>query len=227
MGTDQKREFKGVWIPKDIWLCKELSALDRVMLAEISSLDGEEHHCTASNEYFSEFCGVGIATITRSISRLRDLGYIEISMAEGRYRIISVLDDCPGIRNEHHQNDYPNQNDEAAQSKRLAINIDNNKKEELPNGNSKKEKPNSTNSSRFTPPTVEEVSAYCKERSNGIDPEHFIDFYASKGWYVGRSKMKDWKAAVRNWEHKHKTEQAKAKEEATNNVSRPKYKTWN
>lgn len=53
---------------------------------------------------------------------------------------------------------------------------------------------------RFTPPTVEEVRAYCLERSNGIDPQRFVDFYASKGWMVGRNKMKDWQAALRNWE---------------------------
>ena len=53
---------------------------------------------------------------------------------------------------------------------------------------------------RFTPPTVEEVRAYCEERNNGIDPERFVNFYSSKGWMVGKNKMKDWKAAVRTWE---------------------------
>lgn len=53
---------------------------------------------------------------------------------------------------------------------------------------------------RFTPPTVEEVQAYCQERRNNIDPEQFVDFYASKGWKVGNNSMKDWKACVRTWE---------------------------
>jgi hypothetical protein len=53
---------------------------------------------------------------------------------------------------------------------------------------------------RFTPPTLEEVAAYCKERNNNIDPQHFIDYYTSNGWQVGKNKMKDWKAAVRTWE---------------------------
>ena len=52
----------------------------------------------------------------------------------------------------------------------------------------------------FTPPTVEEVKAYCDERKNGIDPQCFIDFYSAKGWMIGSNKMKDWRAAVRNWE---------------------------
>ena len=53
---------------------------------------------------------------------------------------------------------------------------------------------------KFIPPTVEEVSAYCKERNNGVVAERFVDFYACKGWMVGKNKMKDWRAAVRNWE---------------------------
>lgn len=52
----------------------------------------------------------------------------------------------------------------------------------------------------FIPPTVEEVSAYCTERDNSVDAEAFVDFYASKGWMIGKNKMKDWKAAVRTWE---------------------------
>lgn len=59
---------------------------------------------------------------------------------------------------------------------------------------------------RFVPPTVEEVSDYCRERGNGVSAQHFVDFYASKGWMVGKNKMKDWKAAVRNWEQRRKAE---------------------
>lgn len=55
----------------------------------------------------------------------------------------------------------------------------------------------------FTPPTIEEVAAYCKERGNNIDPKHFIDKNQSIGWVVGRNRtpVKDWKAVIRTWEH--------------------------
>lgn len=53
---------------------------------------------------------------------------------------------------------------------------------------------------RFTPPSLDEVREYCKERKNTVDPETFVDFYTSKGWKVGNQPMKDWKAAVRTWE---------------------------
>ncbi len=57
-----------------------------------------------------------------------------------------------------------------------------------------------TNRQRFVPPTLEEVTAYVSERKSKVIPQAFIDFYESKGWMVGKNKMKDWKAACRNAE---------------------------
>lgn len=62
---------------------------------------------------------------------------------------------------------------------------------------------------RFTPPTAEEIQAYCTEKHYTINPEHFIDYYESNGWKVGRNSMKDWKAAVRNWARRDKENQPK------------------
>ncbi len=59
-------------------------------------------------------------------------------------------------------------------------------------------------SARFAPPSLDEVKAYCKERGNTVDPQHFVDYYQSNGWKVGRNPMKDWKAAVRSWEQREK-----------------------
>lgn len=55
---------------------------------------------------------------------------------------------------------------------------------------------------RFSPPSVAEVAAYCRERGNTLDAQRFVDFYASKGWRVGNSPMKDWQAAIRTWEQR-------------------------
>ena len=56
----------------------------------------------------------------------------------------------------------------------------------------------------FTIPTISEVENYCIERKNTIDAESFINFYDSKGWMVGKNKMKDWRACVRTWEMREK-----------------------
>ena len=53
---------------------------------------------------------------------------------------------------------------------------------------------------RFQPPQVEEVIAYCEERGNNVDAQRFVDYYTANGWKVGKNAMKDWKAAVRTWE---------------------------
>ena len=61
------------------------------------------------------------------------------------------------------------------------------------------------NNNIFKKPTIEEVRNYCNERKNSVNSNNFIDFYESKGWMIGKNKMKDWKAAIRNWERNQKT----------------------
>ena len=55
---------------------------------------------------------------------------------------------------------------------------------------------------RFQKPSLDEIRAYCNERGNSVDPVKFFNFYESKGWMVGKSPMKDWKASVRTWEQR-------------------------
>ena len=64
--------------------------------------------------------------------------------------------------------------------------------------------PRESRTKRFTPPTVDEVSEYCQKSGYVVDPQRFVDFYASKGWKVGKESMKDWEAAVRNWANRDK-----------------------
>ena len=58
------------------------------------------------------------------------------------------------------------------------------------------------NKRKFEKPSIEEIKEYCKERNNGINANRFYDFYESKDWYVGKNKMKDWKACIRTWEQR-------------------------
>ena len=60
------------------------------------------------------------------------------------------------------------------------------------------------------PPSIKDVKDYCDERQNGIDPQHFIDYNETRGWFVGKSKMKDWKAAIRTWEKNQKDKSDKS-----------------
>lgn len=97
----QDRDFKGVWIPKEIWLNNELSVLEKALFAEIDSLDGEDG-CYASNDYFMEFFNVSESTITRGISKLKSLGYIDSVQIGGRSRVLRVVK----MTTQGSQNDY-------------------------------------------------------------------------------------------------------------------------
>lgn len=81
-----------------------------------------------------------------------------------------------------------------------------------------KEKTPTESKRKFSPPSLEEVQEYCRQRKNTVKPEAFVDFYTSKGWMVGKTPMKDWKAAVRNWEHHEKPAAEPEKEDPYANV---------
>lgn len=73
------------------------------------------------------------------------------------------------------------------------------------------EKEKESKRKRFTPPSVDEVREYCNEINATISPEAFVDYYAAQGWVYGKSgkQMKDWKAAVRNWQRREKPQEEK------------------
>lgn len=82
-------------------------------------------------------------------------------------------------------------------------------KERIPLKGDKKESEEDASLPRFRRPTLEDVTAYCEERGNGVDPQRFISYYDSVGWKVGKTPMKDWRAAVRTWEAKEKKKSGK------------------
>ena len=79
-----------------------------------------------------------------------------------------------------------------------------------------------TKRKRFEKPTLSEIKAYCIERGNKVDAQHFFDYYESNGWRVGKNSMKDWKAAVRTWErseYRKPNSKKNSKEDAINVVN--------
>lgn len=80
------RDFKGVWIPKDVWLDTNLTMLEKGILVEIDSLDMSDDGCWASNEYLATFCQCSIPKVASAISKLVDLGYIKRESFDGRRR---------------------------------------------------------------------------------------------------------------------------------------------
>ncbi|MCM8526965.1 MAG: helix-turn-helix domain-containing protein [Lentisphaeraceae bacterium] len=89
----EKRNFKGVWIPADLWLDNDLTILQKALLVEIESLDNGEG-CWKSNSTFADFFNCGTATITRAVKDLKKLGYINTSRKiteSGEIRVINLI----------------------------------------------------------------------------------------------------------------------------------------
>lgn len=80
------RDFKGVWIPKEVWLDDRLNALDKIILTEIDSLDQGEDGCFASNEYIANFCQCSATKVSTSINQLIKYGYLYVLKFDGRKR---------------------------------------------------------------------------------------------------------------------------------------------
>lgn len=202
-----ERNFKGIWIPKEIWLSEELTLQEKIMLVEIDSFDNEERGCYASNKYFSKFFNITPGRISQIISSLVSKGYISVlyirDNQEIKERQIHInrppYPEVVNKLNTYLENDkggskYPKEGylENAKENNISMNNINNNINKE----NAKR---------KFSKPTLEEINQYCIERKNGINAEAFYDFYESKDWYVGKNKMKDWKACVRTWERREST----------------------
>ncbi len=84
--SEQNRDFKGVWIPREVWLDTRINALEKVILMEIDSLDSTERGCYASNQSLAEFCQCSENKVSCSISKLIELGYIYLQKFDGRTR---------------------------------------------------------------------------------------------------------------------------------------------
>lgn len=83
---NKSRDFKGVWIPKKVWLDTRLNALEKIILTEIDSLDNGEKGCYASNEHLAEFCQCSKTKVSTAIKKLIDCGYIYVQNFDGRKR---------------------------------------------------------------------------------------------------------------------------------------------
>ena len=125
------RDFKGVWIPKEIWLNEELTLLEKIIFVEIDSLDNE-NHCIAGNEYFAKFCDCSESKVSKAIKKLEELGMIERLEFDGRHRKLRVVKSamqsskkCYADEQNLHSNNIDNkQTNKQSNSKELLQNSD-------------------------------------------------------------------------------------------------------
>lgn len=177
----------------------------------------------ASRGFLSKRWRVGVDTV-RNFLRLLQSDNMIVEEAHSKYNVITICNyekyqDVynPNADLNTDPNDHLNTNPIEEDKE---IKEDNN----IPPYNPPTDEKSKRTRKQFVVPTVDDVSDYCQERNNGIDPEAFINYYESKGWMIGKSPMKDWKAAVRTWETKRKQESAPATLQTSNASNRTEEK---
>lgn len=192
MSEKEKREFKGIWFPAEVWLDERLTALEKMILMEIDSLDNEDN-CYASNEHLAKFCQCSQSKVSSAISKLKKLGYVRVKSFDGRKRI---LESCltVSIRQTNKKEKSAQQNLEE----RVLV-----------------ETTSESTSSYKTKkhPTIEDVKAHVQEKGYHFDPQEFFDYYEAGNWTLGNGKkVTSWKRCCVTWESTWKKQNPKVQQ---------------
>lgn len=222
-------DHKGYYaiIPANVRYDQRLPANAKLLYGEITALSNEKGYCWAGNDYFSVLYGVSKTSVSKWVSALRDSGYINVQVQykEGTkqilHRYITLVNDpieeklMTPIRKVK----------DPIEEKLIDNNTSNNTNNNTMNIGVVT--PEKKVKKSFVKPTLTEVIDFCNETQANIDPQDFMDFYESKGWMVGKNKMKCWMSCVRRWKRmeveknrekheKNKAKQAKQNEQLRN-----------
>lgn len=176
-------------IPNSVINDKELTDGDYRLLIYLYSLPNK---WKINQGYLATQMNCNRRNISSKLQRIKKAGYLEIIKSEEDSSDYIYLLKEKGTSVNDVSVDDVSVNDVLVDDVYINTNIINTKKINT-NINSKKEK-------SFTKPTLEDLTNYCNERNNNVNPQQFLDYYESNGWKVGRNSMKDWKATVRTWE---------------------------
>ena len=193
-------------LPSSVRYDNRLKANEKLLYSEITALSNKTGLCYATNKYFADLYELENETISRWISHLKELNYIDIEIVykndtkEIEKRIIKIngipIDKNINTYIPNNQEGYCENNQEGIDEKvkenntsinNTSINIKENIKRKV-----------------FKKPTLDELKEYCLSSSLSVDYQYFYDYYESNGWRVGKNPMKDWKATLRNWDRKNK-----------------------
>lgn len=178
-------------IPAIVRYDEKLKANEKLLFGEITCLCNKDGYCYATNEYFSSLYNVSTRSITDWIKNLEKHKHIVCTIDTKRFKDGTVrkerkiyLNHIEENQQNHIEDFCENQVEENfAYNNTSNINIIN----------------NIYNSKNFKKPTLTDIENYINEKDYNMSAESFYDFYESNGWKVGKNPMKDWKAAVRNW----------------------------
>lgn len=176
-------------IPESIYRDERLSPRAVLLYGLVQAFSKGRGFCWASNAALAERLNVSKSCLSHLVSKLSSCGLVRLQTdPETGVRHI-----CPIAKNNEGIADFSytpckKQQDPSLNSATIEYKESIREKENTP-----------ATRKRFQPPSVSEVADYCREHSLSMDAERFVDYYTANGWMAGRSRMRDWQAAARNW----------------------------
>ena len=182
---------------------KNMSLKAKGLLTVMLSLRDDWDYSIAG---LSSICKENETAIKSTLKELREFGYLKVTKLmpnqteNGRIKYIYDIFEQPQGKQDVEKQGVENLPLEIQHVENHGqLNTKKSNTKEL-NTEESKTKDRGEKRKRFIPPTVEEVTEYCNERNNNVDPQRFVDYYEANGWMRGKNKIKDWKACVRTWE---------------------------
>lgn len=176
-------------IPESIYRDERLSPRAVLLYGLVQAFSKGRGFCWASNAALAERLNVSKSCLSHLVSKLSSCGLVRLQTdPETGVRHI-----CPIAKNNEGIADFSytpckKQQDPSLNSATIEYKESIREKENTP-----------ATRKRFQPPSISEVADYCREHSLSMDAERFVDYYTANGWMAGRSRMRDWQAAARNW----------------------------
>jgi len=200
-------EGKGIWIPIEIWELADLTPMQRIFLAKVYALSHKDGVCWAGDKFLAETLVCTPQYIRKMRKELCETEYISCA-GYGHNRKMTVLSKATTVATEDLQKQPQLQElQPQLQKKQPQLRIKATTVAQSIDDTIEKNK-EVVKRKVFRPPNIEEcMESFEGAGSSKDEGEKFFNFYESKGWMVGRSKMKDWKAAARNWIKRNNNEQ--------------------
>ena len=212
LSIKQQRAFKGIWIPVEIWLNKNLTMTEKIVYAEIDSFCSNSQECYASNKHFAQLVGVTENRISHVITALEKKGYIKRHITykpdskEIEKRLLQTTigychQEQKGIVADNNGGIVKNNKDISTSVTNTITNTDSIESVSADTPTTPPKKPRK----KFVPPSYEEVKAYIYEKRLNVDAQKFFDYYEAGDWHDGNGKaVKSWKQKCLTWD-KHDT----------------------